>query len=68
MVRRTFHGREVVVALTRGSAIIADTIVIAVTWSKMYRPVKQALGLSLPIKTSLVMLSDGALRLLLVFL
>ena len=51
-----------VAALTCGLVIIADTIVIAVTWRETYRPVKQALGLNLPIKTtSLVMLSDGVL-------
>ena len=61
MIRRTLHNRAVVGALTRGTAIIADTIVIAATWSKMHLPVKQTLGLNLPIKTSLVMLSDGAL-------
>ena len=40
--------------------MVADTIVIAATWFKMYNHVKEAFSSNLPSNISTVMLADGA--------
>ena len=45
---------------TRVSLIVADVIVIAATWFRMYGHVKEAFSSNLPNNISVVMLADGA--------
>lgn len=46
--------------MARASAILADTIVIAVTWMRMHYQVKQVFDPNLRMRTGMVMLADGA--------
>ena len=45
---------------TRVSLVVADTIVTAATWFRMYGHVKEAFDSNLPRTISTVMLADGA--------
>ena len=46
----------------RVPTILADTMVIAVTWIKMHQQVKEAFGLCLKVTTSTILLADGTPR------
>ena len=52
--------REVVSLLTRVSLILADTIVIAITWIKMYGLARDSFHLQIRTSMSTVMFTDGA--------
>ena len=50
---------NVVHGVSRGCNILAEVIVIAVTWFRMRSQVKEVLDPKLRVKTSTVMLADG---------
>ena len=48
-----------VATLTRISLILADIIVIAVTWIKMHKQARHTLSTRIGTTTSIIMLTDG---------
>ena len=48
-----------VAVLTRGSLIVADAIVVAVTWTRMHGQVREVFALKMTLTASTVMLADG---------
>ena len=50
----------IVAVIARASVILADTIVIGVTWARMHHQIKHVFDLKVRMKTGMVMLADGA--------
>jgi hypothetical protein len=58
--------QKIVTYLARGTLILADVIVLVVTWAKTYRQWRQGRQLNMPVSLSTLLLRDGEITVVLI--